>query len=151
MILILVIVYNVWIKVYYELIVSKRFTRDWAVIKSIDNCPVSILLKSRLIGFSGVFWFYSGASLVMALYAYLVKTTSISIFVWPFKYLLKINISLINVMCTIFHLTCRVLWLNIWVIFLHGVLTDNMGNRLFNISIRFNLRNKVRNLIYFIW
>ena len=45
-ILILVIVYNVWIKVYYELIVSKRFTRDWAVIKSIDNCPVSILLKS---------------------------------------------------------------------------------------------------------
>ena len=36
---------------------------------------MSILLKSRLIGFSGVFWFYSGASLVMALYAYLVKTT----------------------------------------------------------------------------
>ena len=31
-------------------------------------------LKSRSIGFSGVFWFYSGASLVMAVYAYLVRT-----------------------------------------------------------------------------
>ena len=28
--------------------------------------------KSRSIGFSGVFWFYSGASLAMAVYAYLV-------------------------------------------------------------------------------
>ena len=31
-------------------------------------------LKSRSIGFSGVFWVYSGASLVMALYAYLVDS-----------------------------------------------------------------------------
>ena len=38
-----------------------------------DEKDVNLNLKSRSIGFSGVFWVYSGASLVMALYAYLVK------------------------------------------------------------------------------
>ena len=44
------------------------------------NNNMSILLKSRSIGFSGVFWVYSAASLVMALYAYLVTITLLCFF-----------------------------------------------------------------------
>ena len=47
-----------------------------------------IKLKSRSIGFSGVFWVYSGASLVMALYAYLVDSLKNIFIEFSFHHLL---------------------------------------------------------------
>ena len=61
---------------------------------------MSILLKSRSIGFSGVFWVYSAASLVMALYAYLVKTTILSFFSYLSdhqKIFVKIAITMVQI------------------------------------------------------
>ena len=61
---------------------------------------MSILLKSRSIGFSGVFWVYSAASLVMALYAYLVKTTILSFFSYLFdqtNIFVKITVTIVQI------------------------------------------------------